>query len=165
MIKRKSESALSPPHLVADPPGEKTHELLGLEALNMPVLDGIPAQEVVQLGGQHGAHHLLIVGWLFTCNKTKGPNIKSLHTSVQRETLWIFKLDHSLNLIGQTHYPKWWVTGCDWLSVHWEAGPYFKHTSFFLMCIIFFCMQLILEDLFLLLETKSIEASFYFCTF
>lgn len=54
------------PHLVADSSGEQGHELCGLVALNLPVLDGVAAQEVVQLGGQHGARHLLVPRRLLT---------------------------------------------------------------------------------------------------
>lgn len=53
-------SAPSLPHLVADPSGEECHELRGLKALSVPVLNGFAAQEVVQLDGQHGARHLLV---------------------------------------------------------------------------------------------------------
>lgn len=48
------------PHLVAHSSGEQSHELAGLIALELPVLDGLSAQEVVQLGGQHGARHALV---------------------------------------------------------------------------------------------------------
>lgn len=53
-------------HLVADPSGEELHELWALEALDLPVLDGVAAQEVVQLGGQHGAGNLLVPGGLLS---------------------------------------------------------------------------------------------------
>lgn len=49
------------PDLVADTSGEESHELWGLVALRLPVLDGVSAQEVVKLDGQHGARHLLVV--------------------------------------------------------------------------------------------------------
>lgn len=61
--------AIPGPHLVADPSGEEGHELLGLVALNLPVLNGVTAQEVVQLGGQHGARHLLVPRGLLTCSE------------------------------------------------------------------------------------------------
>ena len=53
-------SAPCRPHLVADPSGEERHELRGLEALSVSVLNRFAAQEVVQLDGQHGARHLLV---------------------------------------------------------------------------------------------------------
>ena len=56
-------------HLVADPSGKQLHELWGLEALNLPVLNGIAAKEVVQLGGQHGTCYLLVPGRLLTWNR------------------------------------------------------------------------------------------------
>jgi len=62
-------SGPSPPHLVADPSGEESHELRGLVALDLPVLDGVTAQEVVQLGGQHGARHLLVPRRLLTYDR------------------------------------------------------------------------------------------------
>lgn len=49
-----------PAHLVADPPGEEVHELWGLVALDLAMLDGVTTQEVVQLGSQHGTRHLLV---------------------------------------------------------------------------------------------------------
>lgn len=62
---------LTLPHLVADSSGEQIHELRGLVALNLPVLNGVASQEVVQLGGQHGTRHLLIPRRLLTCNRIK----------------------------------------------------------------------------------------------
>lgn len=62
------------PDLVADPSGEESHELWGLVALDLPVLDGVAAQEVVQLGGQHGARHLLVPGRLLACNREQRTN-------------------------------------------------------------------------------------------
>lgn len=62
---------IQPPHLVANPSGEECHELWGFIALNVPVLDGFTAQEVVQLDGQHGTGHLLVPGWLLSCDKAK----------------------------------------------------------------------------------------------
>lgn len=62
-------SGMSLPHLVADPSGEQRHELGGLVALHVSVLDGVSAQEVVQLSGQHGTRHLLIPRRLLTCGR------------------------------------------------------------------------------------------------
>lgn len=64
----QNTSASPGPHLVADPSWEERHELWGLVALNLPVLDGFTAQEVVQLSAQHGTGHLLVPRRLLTCN-------------------------------------------------------------------------------------------------
>lgn len=53
-------------HLVADPSGEQRHELGGLEALDLPVLNRVAAEEVVQLSGQHGTRYLLVPRRLLT---------------------------------------------------------------------------------------------------
>lgn len=58
----KASDEILAPHLVANPSGEECHELWGFVALNVPVLDGFTAQEVVQLDGQHGTGHLLVPG-------------------------------------------------------------------------------------------------------
>lgn len=58
-----------PAHLVADPSGEELHELRSLEALNVPVLNGVSTQKIIQLGGQHGTSYLLISRRFFTWNK------------------------------------------------------------------------------------------------
>lgn len=60
-----------PPYLVADPSGEESHELRGLVALSMSVLNGFVIQEVVQLDGEHGTRHLLITRRLLPCVRPK----------------------------------------------------------------------------------------------
>lgn len=47
-------------HLVANSSGKQGHELPGLVALGVPVLNGVTIQESVQLSGQHGTRHLFI---------------------------------------------------------------------------------------------------------
>lgn len=47
-------------HLIANSPGEETHELGRLVALHLSVLDRFSTQEVIQLDGQHGTSDLLV---------------------------------------------------------------------------------------------------------
>lgn len=77
------------PYLVADPSGEESHELWGLVALSMSVLNGFVIQEFVQLDGEHGTRHLLIMRRLLTCVR---PKIKKLFKPLSQRTIFVREL-------------------------------------------------------------------------
>ena len=65
-------SCLQGSHLVLDARLEVSHEGDGFVVLDLPELDRLAAQEVIQLGGKDGRRTTLVLGTIVSCGERRG---------------------------------------------------------------------------------------------